>query len=198
MKVSSILVGALAAVVSATPIPGKEISKRGAFGSANVFGSLFGDQLDLAGVNGFGFNNALLAHLALVNGVDQNILQGFAVNNNVAFDGLAQTLLFQGAGFGQLGLAQILDLHSLISLSWLSNNGLINSGFDVGGIAFPNAVNFGLIDQFGLQDFAFELQIDQLIQDNILASLANSALFVGGAGFGAGFGGAAGQFSGGF
>lgn len=153
MKVTSILVGALATVVAAAP------TEKRSFGGSQDFSS-FGN---FGGVNNFGFNNLDLGYLASVNNLDFQILAQLSQVNE--FDVLQFGSLFNNDVFDVNSLLQFQQLATLIQLSSL---GAFN-GLSLSGLNFNN-LGFGLISN--VNSFAFGGLIDQSLVPQ-LTSIAN-------------------------
>jgi hypothetical protein len=129
MKFTTVLVSALAAVVSAAPA--KKESPRGV--------------LDVAAFNNFGFNSVNLQYLGVINSLDFNVLQSLASVNNFDLNGFQN--LFSGNSFNVQALLQLQQLQMVIQLQQLG----ILGGFDLSSLAL-NSVNLGLINTVGSVD----------------------------------------------
>ncbi|KAK0715815.1 hypothetical protein B0H67DRAFT_251195 [Lasiosphaeris hirsuta] len=122
MKFSTVIVSALATLVSAAPT-----EKRSAF--------------DLSQLNGLNnFNQVNLNYLLNVNSLDLNLLGSLGQVNN--FDILQFSNLFQG---NQFDIQALLQLQQLQDLLLLGQQGLFN-GFDLSSLQF-GGLQLGLLQQ---------------------------------------------------
>ncbi|OAA62571.1 hypothetical protein SPI_04111 [Niveomyces insectorum RCEF 264] len=153
MKAVSIIVGALAAVVSAAPA--KEVEARTSF--------------DLSQLNNLAFSNQNFQYLNIVNSLDLQLLSQLGSTNN--FNILSFQNLFQSNSFDLNALLEFQQLQMVLQLAQL---GLFN-GFDLSSLNF-NSLNFGLInsvssfDVNSIVDQSLAPQIAQVIQTGVVVT----------------------------
>lgn len=130
MKFSTVIVSALAAVVSAAPAQ-TQSEKRTA--------------LDISQLNNFGFSNQNFGYLGQINSLNFDVLTQLATVNN--FDALAFQGLFQSQIFNINTLLQIQQLQTLIQFQQLG----VLSAFDLSTLTLQT-LNLGLLAPIGAVD----------------------------------------------
>jgi len=140
MKVSTILVSALATLVAAAPTAEKKVDARG-----------FNDFLN-GGFNGFQSSN-LNYIWGLNNGVNQfDVLQQLALQQNL---GLGQFDALFGVNNQVLDLNSLLLMQQLVDLATIAQLGVFG-GFDLGQLNLQNALlQTGLLNLGGQDLFSF-------------------------------------------
>lgn len=159
MKVTSIVLGALAAVASAAPT--EKVEER-------AIGADFGG-FDFGGVNNFQFANLDLGYLSQINGFNgfANI-QNLAINNG--FDIFQFNSLFNNDVFD---VQQLLLLQQLAVFDQLAAFQVFNS-FDLSSLLFNN-IGFGLINN--VQAFNFNSIIDASLIPQLSAVVSQGLVF---------------------
>jgi hypothetical protein len=132
MKFSTVIVSALAAVVSAAPAQ-TQSEKRTA--------------LDISQLNNFGFSNQNFGYLGRINALNFDVITQLAAVNN--FDALAFQSLFQNQVFNINSLLQIQQLQTLMQFAQLG----VLSTFDLSTLTLQT-VNLGLLGPVGQVDLA--------------------------------------------
>lgn len=132
MKFSTVIVSALAAVVSAAPAQ-TQTEKR--------------TTLDISQLNNFGFNNQNFGYLGQINSLNFDILSQLATVNN--FNALAFQGLFQSQVFNINTLLQIQQLQTLIQFQQLG----VLSAFDLSTLSLQT-INLGLLAPIGAVDLS--------------------------------------------
>ncbi|KAI0132260.1 hypothetical protein BJ170DRAFT_238450 [Xylariales sp. AK1849] len=151
MKFSTVIVSALAAVVSAAPA--KKAEPR-----ANV---------DISQFNNFNFNSVNFNYLSVINSLDFQVLEQLAQVNNFNIGGFQS--LFSGNSFNVEQLLQLQQIQMLIQLEQLG----VLGGFDLGSLQLNN-LNFGLINSIGgidlsqFIDSSLTPQIQAVIQQSVV------------------------------